>query len=49
MIFGHPRAVLLPIMAILYALGFTNLFLRGSFGIMAPELSHTMGLAPAAL
>jgi len=33
----------------LYALGFTNLFLRGSLGIMAPALSVEMQLTPTTL
>lgn len=38
--------LLLPILAVLYVLGFTNLFLRSSFGIMAPHLALEMELAP---
>ncbi|MGI9426318.1 MAG: MFS transporter [Hyphomicrobiaceae bacterium] len=34
---------------VLYALGFTNLFLRGSLGILAPELSSEMSLSPESL
>jgi MFS family permease len=49
MIWGHPAGIILPIMAMLYLLGFTNIFLRSSFGIMAPELAQSMNLAPAAL
>jgi predicted MFS family arabinose efflux permease len=41
--------VLLPILATLYLLGFSNLFLRTSFGVMAPELEREMGLSPALL
>ena len=39
--------VFLPVLAILYVLGFTNLFLRSSFGVMAPHLSVEMQLTPA--
>ncbi len=42
-------AHLLAIVAILFVLGFMNLFLRSSLGVMAPELSRTMALGPAAL
>ena len=38
-----------PILAILYLLGFTNLFLRSSFGVMAPDLARGMALSPAML
>src|SRR5262245_49907495 len=41
--------MLLPILAILYVLGFTNLFLRSSFGVMAPDLAREMELSPALL
>ncbi len=41
--------VFLPILMILYLLGFMNLFLRGSFGVMAPDLSREMNLSPAML
>ena len=40
---------LLPILATLYLLNFSNLFLRTSFGVMAPELEREMGLSPAVL
>jgi len=40
---------MLAVLAVLYALGFTNLFLRGSLGIMAPALGRDMALTPAAL
>jgi predicted MFS family arabinose efflux permease len=43
------RSVLLPILVSLYLLGFSNLFLRSSFGVMAPELEHEMGMSPALL
>jgi predicted MFS family arabinose efflux permease len=43
------RSALLPILVTLYLLGFSNLFLRTSFGVMAPELEHEMGLSPALL
>lgn len=39
--------VFLPVLAILYVLGFTNLFLRSSFGVMAPHLATEMELTPA--
>lgn len=38
-----------PILSILYILGFTNIFLRSSFGVMAPDLAREMSLTPAAL
>ena len=38
-----------PILAVLYVLGFTNLFLRSSFGVMAPDLAREMALTPAQL
>lgn len=37
------------IIAILYCLGFTNLFLRASLGVMAPDLARELDLNPAAL
>ena len=40
---------LLPILATLYLLNFSNLFLRTSFGVMAPELEREMGFSPAVL
>jgi len=43
------RSVLLPILVTLYLLGFSNLFLRSSFGVMAPELEREMGMSPALL
>ena len=39
----------LPVLAILYVLGFTNLFLRSSFGVLAPGLASEMTLTPAQL
>ncbi len=39
----------LPILASLYLLNFFNLFLRTSFGVMAPELEHELGFTPAVL
>lgn len=39
----------LPILATLYLLGFANLFLRQSFGVIAPELEREMALSPAVL
>ena len=38
-----------PILAILYVLGFTNLFLRSSFGVMSPDLAREMDMTPATL
>jgi len=43
------RSVLLPILVTLYLLGFSNLFLRSSFGVLAPELERDMGMSPAVL
>jgi MFS family permease len=40
---------LAPILAILYGLGFTNLFLRSNFGVLAPELARELALDPAVL
>ncbi|MDX2159295.1 MAG: MFS transporter [Hyphomicrobiaceae bacterium] len=37
------------IIGILFVLAFTNLFLRSSLGVMAPELSRELTLSPAAL
>lgn len=34
---------------VLYALGFTNLFLRGSLGVLAPTISADMKLSPESL
>ena len=45
----HRFSAIVPILAILYGLGFTNLFLRSSFGVMAPDLAREMALEPAAL
>lgn len=42
-------ALFMPIVAILCMLGFTNLFLRSSFGVMAPDLAREMNLTPAML
>lgn len=39
----------MSMLLVLYALGFTNLFLRSSLGIMAPTLSRDMQLSPEAL
>ena len=46
---GHRAGAILPILAILYCVGFTNLFLRSSFGVMAPGLQNEMSLSPAVL
>jgi MFS family permease len=40
---------MVPIFATLYALGFTNLFLRSSLGVLAPSLKTEMGLSPEML
>ena len=37
------------ITAVLFVLGFSNLFLRSSLGVMGPELSRELTLSPAAL
>ena len=42
-------AAFLPILATLYLLNFANLFLRASFGVMAPELEREMGFSPTVL
>jgi MFS family permease len=39
----------LPILITLYLLNFANLFLRTSFGVMAPELEREMAFSPAVL
>jgi MFS family permease len=38
-----------PFFEVPYSLGFTNLFLRSSFGVMAPDLARELALEPAAL
>lgn len=38
-----------PILASLYALGFTNLFLRSSLGVLAPDLKTELALTPEML
>lgn len=43
----HPIAWV--VLLTLYALGFTNLFLRNSLGIMAPSISRDMALTPETL
>jgi MFS family permease len=45
----HRFSAIAPILAILYGLGFTNLFLRSSFGVMAPDLARELAFDPAAL
>lgn len=47
----HTRATasIFSILAILYCLGFTNLFLRASLGVMAPDLARELDLQPAML
>lgn len=42
-------ALLVPMFATLYGLGFTNLFLRASLGVMAPGLTQEFALTPAML
>lgn len=42
-------ASIFSIIAILYCLGFTNLFLRASLGVMAPDLARELALEPAML
>jgi MFS family permease len=42
-------ATLAPILAILYGLGFANLFLRSNFGVLAPELAGELALEPRSL
>ncbi len=46
---AHQFSGLAPILAILYSLGFTNLFLRSNFGVMAPDLARELALEPAML
>lgn len=46
---GRRSLRLVAITAVLFVLGFTNLFLRSSLGVMAPDLSREMALSPAAL
>ena len=41
--------IFLPVLATLYMLGFTNLFLRSSFGVLAPGLASEMRLSPVEL
>jgi predicted MFS family arabinose efflux permease len=42
-------ASIFSIIAILYCLGFTNLFLRASLGVMAPDLAREFAMEPAVL
>lgn len=42
-------ASIFSIIAILYCLGFTNLFLRASLGVMAPDLAREFAMEPAML
>lgn len=42
-------ASIFSIIAILYCLGFTNLLLRASLGVMAPDLARELALEPAML
>lgn len=42
-------ASIFSIIAILYCLGFTNLFLRASLGVMAPDLARDLAMEPAVL
>ena len=41
--------IALAVLVTLYMLGFTNLFLRNSLGIMAPAISQDMALSPESL
>jgi len=41
--------ITLAMLTVLYALGFTNLFLRGSLGILSPALTAEMQLTPTML
>ena len=47
--FGAGIGAVLPMMAVLYGLCLCNIFLRNSIGVLAPELSAELGLAPALL
>ncbi|MEM7406958.1 MAG: MFS transporter [Pseudomonadota bacterium] len=40
---------LLPMMAALFGLGFANIFLRATMGVLAPELARELSLTPAVL
>ena len=46
---GRQTSIALSMLMVLYALGFANLFLRSSLGIMAPSLSRDMRLSPEEL
>jgi predicted MFS family arabinose efflux permease len=46
---GRRSSRLAAITAVLFVLGFSNLFLRSSLGVMAPDLSREMALGPTAL
>ncbi|MFT7575446.1 MAG: MFS family permease, partial [Alphaproteobacteria bacterium] len=47
---ARPRqSIGIVVLMTLYMLGFTNLFLRNSLGIMAPSISQNMALSPATL
>lgn len=46
---GMQTLAIAPVLAILYALGFTNLFLRSNYGVMAPDLARELALEPAML
>ena len=41
--------IAIAVLVTLYMLGFTNLFLRNSLGIMAPVISRDMALSPETL
>lgn len=43
------QSIGIAVLVTLYMLGFTNLFLRNSLGIMAPSISQDMALSPATL
>lgn len=43
------RRVVVPLLYVLYLLGFLNIFLRTSIGVMGPEIVREMALTPAML
>ncbi|MFM9941563.1 MAG: MFS transporter [Hyphomicrobiaceae bacterium] len=46
---SRSASLIVPIFATLYAMGFTNLFLRSSLGVLAPSLTAEMSLSPEML
>ncbi len=44
-----PTTMAASMLVVLYALGFANIFLRGSLGILAPTLAQELQLSPATL